>query len=230
MTHVTNSDTAELTHLEEVIQRGLDSFLEVGNALALIRDKKLYKANYPTWGDYLRNRWGLNSAQRAQQLIDASTVADSLGDGHGLNESQLRLLKGVDDTARNLVIQVAVDASKQASTPLTGATIKRTIEALQEFQATGALRIGDEQVTALELLTGHVSDEIKEARQRHKQRLQEDKPPVVKGEVVVMGGHTIELPNGVYQIGGGASSKAGGKYCTVTLPDGVYQVIIYRKS
>jgi hypothetical protein len=41
------------TELENVIERGLSTFVEVGNALLEIRDSKLYRETHPTFEAYL---------------------------------------------------------------------------------------------------------------------------------------------------------------------------------
>lgn len=62
-----------LAHLEAVIGRGLDTFMEVGTALGEIRDARFYRFTHGTFEDYVRERWGM-SRPRAYQLIDAATV------------------------------------------------------------------------------------------------------------------------------------------------------------
>ena len=62
----------EATHLarcEGVIGRGLTVFVEVGRALAEIRDAKLYRVNYKTFEAYCKERWEIGRS-RAYELID----------------------------------------------------------------------------------------------------------------------------------------------------------------
>jgi hypothetical protein len=68
---------AELEHLnklEAIVRRGLETDLEVGNALAEISDTWLYRATHPTFEAYLRDRWGMTPA-RGAQLIEAAEAA-----------------------------------------------------------------------------------------------------------------------------------------------------------
>jgi hypothetical protein len=70
-----------LAELEAVVERGLDTFAEVGRALLEIRDERLYRETHGTFEAYLRQRWGM-SRRRGYQLIDAarvSTVVDTAG-------------------------------------------------------------------------------------------------------------------------------------------------------
>ncbi|MFN8160610.1 MAG: hypothetical protein U0R52_06150 [Solirubrobacterales bacterium] len=66
-----------LGELERVIDRGLRTFVEVGNALREIRDERLYHGSHTTFEDYCRERWGF-SRQRAHQHIEAAEVAGVL--------------------------------------------------------------------------------------------------------------------------------------------------------
>mgnify|MGYP001611414448 FL=1 len=63
-----------LSVLEAVVERGLSTFVEVGTALAEIRDSRLYLATCGTFEDYLSERWGM-SRPRGYQMIEAAKVA-----------------------------------------------------------------------------------------------------------------------------------------------------------
>ena len=43
-----------LAELEQIIRDGLDTFIEVGNALVRIRDKQLYVDGYSSFDQYCR--------------------------------------------------------------------------------------------------------------------------------------------------------------------------------
>jgi hypothetical protein len=68
------AEVEHLNRLEAIVQRGLDTDLEVGNALAEINDTWLYRADHPTFEVYLRDRWGI-SPTRGDQLIQAAEAA-----------------------------------------------------------------------------------------------------------------------------------------------------------
>jgi hypothetical protein len=86
-----------LAEREAVIERGLATFVDVGTALAEIRDDRLYRASFPTFEDYCRGRWNLSRAH-AYRMIDAAAAVSPIGD-MGLplpaNESQARELAHV---------------------------------------------------------------------------------------------------------------------------------------
>jgi hypothetical protein len=54
---LTPSETARLAHLEALAQRGLGTYVEVGNALTEIRDLHLYRGTHSSFEPYLRDRW-----------------------------------------------------------------------------------------------------------------------------------------------------------------------------
>jgi phage N-6-adenine-methyltransferase len=73
---------ATLTHgrladLEGVIERGLTTFIEVGQALTEIRDQRLYRDSHKTFEGYCQERWGW-SRVRAHQVIQGAQVAGML--------------------------------------------------------------------------------------------------------------------------------------------------------
>ena len=71
------AETIRLAALERVIERGKQTFIEVGEALAEIRTKRLYRETHATFEEYLRKRWGMGRSQ-AYRLIDASGVVAAM--------------------------------------------------------------------------------------------------------------------------------------------------------
>ncbi len=71
-------ESDDLAQHEEIIARGIKTFVEVGNALLAIRDdtRKLYR-QYGTFEDYCRERWQLKQS-RVYQLMDAASVVNNL--------------------------------------------------------------------------------------------------------------------------------------------------------
>lgn len=63
---------------EAVIERGLETFLEVGKALSEIRDSQLYRAKFKNFEDYCRDRWQI-ARNYANKLIAAAEVVQNLG-------------------------------------------------------------------------------------------------------------------------------------------------------
>lgn len=72
------ADARRLAHLEGVIERGLETFVEVGRALMEIRDQRLYRETHKTFEAYCRERWGWGR-NYANKQITAAEVAKELG-------------------------------------------------------------------------------------------------------------------------------------------------------
>jgi len=75
-------DGAHMTHaslpeLEAVIERGQQTFIEVGRALLEIRDRRLYRETHATFEAYCRERWGWGR-HYANRHIQAAQVAEAL--------------------------------------------------------------------------------------------------------------------------------------------------------
>lgn len=68
----------DLRALESVIERGMKSFVEVGNALLQIREKRMYRdRGYRSFDDYCRDHWGWNDS-RARQLMRSAQVVGQI--------------------------------------------------------------------------------------------------------------------------------------------------------
>jgi len=65
----------QLEACETVIRRGLATFVEVGTALATIRDERLYRESHETFEDYCREAWNFGR-QRAAALIEAAGIVN----------------------------------------------------------------------------------------------------------------------------------------------------------
>lgn len=90
--------TRSLSQCEEVIDRGLATFVEVGLALMEIRDSRLYLETHSTFEVYCKERWQF-SDRHARRLIEASEVIGALESGPigPPNEAQARELAPLKD-------------------------------------------------------------------------------------------------------------------------------------
>lgn len=70
---LTTREQHDLETFEEIVDRGIQTFIEVGRALAEIRDRRLYRDSDSTFGAYCRERWAFSDS-RARQLIAAAEV------------------------------------------------------------------------------------------------------------------------------------------------------------
>ena len=115
--------------LEEAIAKGERSFVDMGLALATIRDAQLHREYHKSFKAYCRGRWAL-SRQRAYQLIGAAETATYLSSivdtVTPTNESQVRPLVGkpLDEVVKVWKLANASGA------PVTGASVKKAMKAL----------------------------------------------------------------------------------------------------
>lgn len=77
MNALSKSESQELVELEAVIRDNSEAFVKAGKALALIRDKKLFRSTHETFEDYCQSTWKF-SRQNASLLIRAAAVHGNL--------------------------------------------------------------------------------------------------------------------------------------------------------
>lgn len=96
MTVLVPVERERLAECERVIARGLQTFREVGTALAEIRDSRLYRETHATFEDYCRERWNLKR-QRAYELMEAADVVSEISDNPPARESHAAELASLRD-------------------------------------------------------------------------------------------------------------------------------------
>ena len=77
ITVLTKAEQDELSQCEAVIRQGLDTFVQVGQALETIKTKRLYRLDYATFEEYCQVKWDFGR-RRANQLISAKQVYNNL--------------------------------------------------------------------------------------------------------------------------------------------------------
>jgi len=128
LTSKLNKDQAEeLERCETAIKKGWGTFLEVGRALATIRDKELYKGKCDTFDQYWRQELGV-SRSYAYSLIECAAVNDQLSaiadiDAKPLNEAQLRELIPVPEANRAEAWKKAVELA--GDKPITAKLVRK---------------------------------------------------------------------------------------------------------
>jgi hypothetical protein len=70
-------ESHELERCEVVIKQGLQTFIEVGQALMTIKEKRLYRISFKTFEDYCTHKWGMVQ-QSATRLIRAYETVTNL--------------------------------------------------------------------------------------------------------------------------------------------------------
>jgi hypothetical protein len=138
MKHITALTVQEgqllLVH-EKTINDGLRGFIEVGNALLEIRDKKLYRVQYKTFKEYCQNKWHMTTS-RAYQLCDAAEVVESVKKSTDVDkiksEFQMRPLQGLPKQKRKKALKSALEEAAKKSRPLTTKDVAKAAAKIQD--------------------------------------------------------------------------------------------------
>ena len=121
---ITLKESGDLVRLEKTIAKGLEAFVEVGEALAEIRDRKLYRIEHGSFDAYLETKWKI-SRSRASRLIQAAEVVKLLPTGNKpTTERQARPLTKLPPEKRGEAWQEAVKTSS------TGAPTAKAVAAI----------------------------------------------------------------------------------------------------
>lgn len=102
----------EMMRAEQIIGRGKQTFIEVGEALTDIRDRKGWRFGYDSFEDYCRRKWGWTGG-RARQLMGASALALDIKSVTNVtleNEAQARELKQIPREQLLAKLQPAVES------------------------------------------------------------------------------------------------------------------------
>jgi len=119
-------ESHELERCEVVIKQGLKTFIEVGEALFIIRDKRLYRNEFNTFEDYCQQKWHLGK-RYVNQLIQASEVISNLGAMAPIlpeSERQVRPLTSLEPEIQKEVWKEVVEQSEETRQPITSAKVQ----------------------------------------------------------------------------------------------------------
>lgn len=114
MTAALSTQQAErLEAIEARIQKGVKSFLDVGNALMEVKQEQLWRGEYESFDDYCQRRWNF-SQWYAYRLTSAVEVANRLDNcpKKPKQEAQLRPLAKLPKDQQAAAWQEAVDEAE----------------------------------------------------------------------------------------------------------------------
>lgn len=171
--HHYESDVQALRRCESTIARGLKTFLEVGNALLEIKDRRLYRTQYSTFQEYCDSRWGI-SARHANRLVAAVGVVRNLGPMGPVpdSERQVRPLVELAPQEQRLAWEVVRLTAPGGN--VTASHVESVVDVLKEITETGGIDAGDgEQISVSELVNARITEETYERMMRHKQHIVE---------------------------------------------------------
>lgn len=142
--------TLSLPELERVIERGQQTFIEVGRALLEIRDRRLYRETHATFEAYCRERWGW-SRQHAMRQMDAAQVADAV--------TPTGVIPPTEREARAMLDRLEPEERKAVRE---GTTSPRTVQKMTEPIRRPKRETPDEHTQVIELVRHHLTQLRKE--------------------------------------------------------------------
>ena len=150
---LTTSERGLLTSYETVVQQGLDSFVEVGNALAAIRDGRLYRESHQTFEAYCVERWNL-SKSRAYQFLRGAEVVERLAECTTVdvmpdNEAQVRPLASLPEEQQAEAWKEAVESAPVDDDGQPQVTAKHVEAAVERRKAIDVEPIRDDDPAAI---------------------------------------------------------------------------------
>jgi hypothetical protein len=133
---LTTGEQRDLARHEATIAGGLDTFLAVGEALAAIRDRRLYRDTHRSFAAYLAARWPqIGGRRQADRLINAAEVAADLRPvGLSLtSERQARELAPLPPEQRRVAMERAT--AQAGGTSPTSAQVRQAAQEVRQADA-----------------------------------------------------------------------------------------------
>jgi len=104
---LSNEEKVSFKTYEEIIEKGLKTFIEVGNALFEIKNNKLYRESFTTFEAYCKDRWQLKR-QRAYELMGAAEIVHQLSENNLSEISDKTNLLPSKESHANALAQIPV--------------------------------------------------------------------------------------------------------------------------
>jgi hypothetical protein len=136
---ITLDESRDLVRLEKVIEGGLQTFLEVGAALAEIRDRRLYRIEHKTFEAYCRDKWNIGRTYAHRLMASADTVEMLPMGNKPTSERQVRPLTKLPKEKRAEAWQRAVEASPSGQP--TTADVEAAVDEVVVVPDTGTPRV-----------------------------------------------------------------------------------------
>lgn len=138
---LTDADRATLARLERQVEAGISyvkAMIDAGKALAMIRDRQLFRETADSWERYVEDRFRMTK-RRADQMIAFAGVSETLSElGTAvptLSERAVRPLVGLDQDELKAVV---AEASEDGE--ITPASIRKAAGRRRKAKATKAPR------------------------------------------------------------------------------------------
>lgn len=173
----------EFDRCELVIKQGLGTFIEVGQALSNIREKRLYRIEFGTFEEYCQVKWSIKKST-AYQLISASEIIENIRNcGQILpnSESQARPLTQLKPEAQQQAWKQVVEQSKISGEPITSQKVKEVVDTFKQAKENYRELRQKQKTEILEKKTDGITIPIDQANRISK---------LEKGETVILNMNT----------------------------------------
>lgn len=141
-----------LAELEAIIDRGIQTFIDVGSALLEVRDRRLYRESHLTWDDYCRERWNM-SRIHAHRLIEAAEVSAMLPTGNTPDSErqarELVPLKDDPDAVREVYAEVVEQTDGQPTARAVREAVDRRLGRIEPTERQAIVLEAIEQASPL---------------------------------------------------------------------------------
>lgn len=132
---LTSEEAQRLGELSATVKKGMQTFVEVGAALAEIRESRLYRERCSTFEAFLQIEFGIGR-QRAHQLITAAEVVEGLSTNGGHsplpeNERQARVLADLPKAQQPRAWREAVKDAAERGGKVTAAVVKKAVDRIK---------------------------------------------------------------------------------------------------
>lgn len=167
------TESSELAKHEAVIERGLQTFCEVGTALLAIRDGRLYRESHETFEEYCQERWQLDRVYAYRIMNAAEVAANLLPMGNiPINERQARPLTTLEPEAQRIVWEVVQKTAPAGK--VTAAHVQSVANVFKDVVTTGAIDNGTgEQIQVADVVKAAITEETYERMQRQDNHIRE---------------------------------------------------------
>jgi hypothetical protein len=212
-----DTESARLAECERKIRDGLQTFVEVGRALADSRDGKLYRQTHETFEAYCGMEFGL-TRKRAYDLMGASDIIDALAEINGTADSD-------DETQMSPIGDIPIPATESQARELSGlpaetaAQVMRTaadlgdrvtassIRAARDLVSPRPTKVTETEPTTTEFAVEPTTGEVIDAGTRPASTPPQDERPVPAPEEGVQNPHTPAEPSPLDDIANDSEMK-----------------------
>lgn len=134
---------------EATIERGLKTFVEVGQALQAIRDGRLYREQYDRFEDYCKEWWGWDK-RYCNRIIGAAEVKIALGPTGPASERVARPLTKLPEEEQADAWEEVVTDSESTGEKITAKKVEQVVVAPtigHSFRAPDRVRSTDRRLS-----------------------------------------------------------------------------------